>query len=96
MGPFQRRILIAAGLCFAADSMEILLLSFLAVVLQSEWNLTEDQTHTQVVFKSHAWNSPLPTVSAQTCYHYRRHICVFISQPQPTASSPTALSVLVD
>jgi putative MFS transporter len=44
MGPFQRRILIAAGLCFAANSMEILLLSFLAVVLQSEWNLTEDQT----------------------------------------------------
>jgi putative MFS transporter len=52
MGPFQRRILIAAGLCFAADSMEILLLSFLAVVLQSEWNLTEDQTAsiTSIVF----------------------------------------------
>jgi putative MFS transporter len=52
MGPFQRRILIAAGLCFAADSMEILLLSFLAVVLQSEWNLSEEQTAsiTSVVF----------------------------------------------
>jgi hypothetical protein len=52
MGPFQRRILIAAGLCFAADSMEVLLLSFLAVVLQSEWNLTVDQTAaiTSIVF----------------------------------------------
>jgi putative MFS transporter len=51
-GPFQRRILIAAGLCFAADSMEILLLSFLAVVLQAEWNLSEDQTAaiTSIVF----------------------------------------------
>jgi putative MFS transporter len=46
MGPFQRRILIAAGLCFASDSMEILLLSFLAVVLQVEWDLTESQTAT--------------------------------------------------
>jgi len=43
-GPFQRRILIAAGLCFAADSMEILLLSFLAVVLQAEWDLTAEET----------------------------------------------------
>jgi putative MFS transporter len=46
MGPFQRRILIAAGLCFASDSMEILLLSFLAVILQVEWDLTESQTAT--------------------------------------------------
>jgi MFS family permease len=44
-GPFQNRILIAAGLCFAADSMEILLLSFLTVVLRAEWNLTETQTN---------------------------------------------------
>jgi MFS family permease len=42
-GPFQRKILTAAGLCFAADSMEVLLLSFLAVVVQSEWNLTSGQ-----------------------------------------------------
>ena len=34
------------GLCFAADSMEVLLLSFLAVVVQSEWNLTSEQTST--------------------------------------------------
>lgn len=43
-GPFQHRILIAAGLCFAADAMEVLLLSFLTVVLRAEWNLTEPQT----------------------------------------------------
>lgn len=46
MGLFQRRILLAAGLCFAADAMEILLLSFLAVCLKAEWNLSEDQTST--------------------------------------------------
>ena len=44
-GPFQNRILIAAGLCFAADSMEILLLTFLTVVLRAEWNLTETETN---------------------------------------------------
>lgn len=43
-GPFQRRMLLAAGLCFAADSMEVLLLSFLAVVVQAEWGLTSQQT----------------------------------------------------
>ena len=42
-GTFQRRLLVAAGLCFAADSMEVLLLSFLAVVVQSEWNLSSEQ-----------------------------------------------------
>ena len=52
MGQFQFRILVAAGLCFAADSMEILLLSFLSVVLQAQWDLREDQaaTMTSVVF----------------------------------------------
>ncbi|CAB9498655.1 Synaptic vesicle 2-related protein [Seminavis robusta] len=43
-GRFQRKLLLAAGLCFAADSMEVLLLSFLAVVVQSEWGLTSEQT----------------------------------------------------
>jgi putative MFS transporter len=46
MGKFQRRILWAAGLCFAADSMEILLLSFLTVVLQAEFHLTDTQAST--------------------------------------------------
>jgi MFS family permease len=46
MGTFQRRILWAAGLCFAADSMEILLLSFLTVVLQQDWKSTETQAST--------------------------------------------------
>ena len=44
MGRFQIKILIAAGLCFAADAMEILLLSFLAVILQVEWKLSEEET----------------------------------------------------
>jgi len=44
MGRFQYRILLAAGLCFASDSMEVLLLSFLAVVLKYQWQLSDDQT----------------------------------------------------
>ena len=44
MGAFQYRILLAAGLCFAADSMEVLLLSFLAVVLKVVWDLTDHET----------------------------------------------------
>jgi Sugar (and other) transporter len=42
MGQFQRTILWAAGLCFASDAMEILLLTFLAVVLQSQWPNVSD------------------------------------------------------
>ena len=41
---FQRRVLWAAGLCFTADSTEIMLLSFLSLTLQSEWGLTANQT----------------------------------------------------
>ena len=44
MGIFQYKILLAAGLCFAADSMEVLLLSFLAIILKVEWNLTPHET----------------------------------------------------
>lgn len=43
MGTFQTQILWAAGLCFGADAMEVLLLSFLAVVLKVEWSLTEHE-----------------------------------------------------
>jgi hypothetical protein len=43
IGKFQYSILFAAGLCFMADSMEVLLLSFLSVVLKHEWYLTEHQ-----------------------------------------------------
>lgn len=39
-GLFQRRVLVAAGLCSASDAMEILLLSFLAFSVQVEWNLS--------------------------------------------------------
>jgi len=42
-GRFQTQIMIAAGLCFASDAMEILLLSFLSLVLMSEWDLTNQQ-----------------------------------------------------
>jgi MFS family permease len=41
---FQRQVLWAAGLCFTADSTEIMLLSFLSLTLQSEWGLTANQT----------------------------------------------------
>ena len=44
MGKFQRRVLFAAGLCFTADATEIMLLSFLALTLQSEWGLNANQT----------------------------------------------------
>jgi putative MFS transporter len=52
MGRFQYEILWAAGLCFAADAMEVLLLSFLAVILQVEWGLQGHQMDTiiSVVF----------------------------------------------
>lgn len=43
-GKFQRRVLWAAGLCFTADATEIMLLSFLSLTLQSEWDLTARQT----------------------------------------------------
>ena len=43
MGTFQKRIMLAAGLCFAADAMEILLLSFLSLVLMDEWQLSNRQ-----------------------------------------------------
>ncbi|KAG7366367.1 putative sugar transporter [Nitzschia inconspicua] len=43
MGRFQYSIVFACGLCFAADAMEILLLSFLAVILEAEWGLSEGQ-----------------------------------------------------
>jgi len=44
MGRFQLFILIAAGLCFAADAMQVLLLTFLSNVLRSEWDLKDDET----------------------------------------------------
>lgn len=46
-GRFQHYLLWAAGLCMMADGLEVLLLSFLTLVLQSsdsQWNLTSTQT----------------------------------------------------
>jgi hypothetical protein len=39
-GKFQRRMVIALGMCSIADAMEILLLSFLSIVVQSEFNVS--------------------------------------------------------
>jgi MFS family permease len=39
-GKFQRTILIAAGLCFASDAMQVIALSFLTPFLRSSWNLS--------------------------------------------------------
>jgi putative MFS transporter len=44
-GRFQQRLLVAAGLCSASDAMEILLLSFLAMSVQIEWDLSMQQTN---------------------------------------------------
>jgi MFS family permease len=44
MGKFQYVILIASGLCFAADAMQVVLLSFLTIVLKDEWNLSDGMT----------------------------------------------------
>ena len=44
MGKFQLLVLVAAGLCFAADAMQVLMLSFLSEVLRLEWDLTTDET----------------------------------------------------
>ena len=44
MGRFQFIILTAAGLCFAADAMQVLQLTFLSEVLRLEWNLNDDET----------------------------------------------------
>ena len=44
MGRFQWLVLTAAGLCFAADAMQVLLLSFLCEVLRVEWGLTKDES----------------------------------------------------
>ncbi len=41
MGPFQTRVLFATGTCFMADSMQIMLLSFLTRLLQREWGFDE-------------------------------------------------------
>ena len=43
-GWFQFVVLTAAGLCFAADAMQVLLLSFLSEVLRLEWQLNDEET----------------------------------------------------
>ena len=43
-GTFQRRILFSTGLCFAADSMEVMMLAFLSPILKDEWDLSYGQS----------------------------------------------------
>merc|ERR1719204_1124372 len=45
-GRFQTRILIVTGLLYAADAIEIMILTFLLPILQDEWNLTTAQIGT--------------------------------------------------
>ncbi len=44
MGWFQIQIVLACGLCFASDAMEYLLLSYLGVILKSQWGLSEGES----------------------------------------------------
>ena len=44
MGFFQFRVVVACGLCFASDAMEVLLLGFLTVILQGQLGFTEGQS----------------------------------------------------
>lgn len=41
LGPFQYIVLILAGLCWTAESMEMLLLSFIKQPLQCEWDISD-------------------------------------------------------
>jgi MFS family permease len=42
-GRFHRQIICASGLCYAADGMQVILLTFLAPILQDEWSLSSPQ-----------------------------------------------------
>mmetsp|Transcript_14046 Transcript_14046/g.39347 ORF Transcript_14046/g.39347 Transcript_14046/m.39347 type:complete len:209 (+) Transcript_14046:233-859(+) len=44
MGRFQLVVSAAAGLCFAADAMQVMMLTFLSQILRLEWNLTDNET----------------------------------------------------
>ena len=46
IGPFQYKILIVTGLLWAADGIEIMILTFLLPTLQEEWQLTDAETGT--------------------------------------------------
>lgn len=43
MGKFQWRIFMTVGLCSSADAIQVLILSYLSVVLKSEWDLSSAQ-----------------------------------------------------
>ncbi|ETV71250.1 hypothetical protein H257_13390 [Aphanomyces astaci] len=42
-GTFQKRLLLVSGLMFMADAVEVMLLSFLQVLVKDEWHLTSTQ-----------------------------------------------------
>lgn len=44
MGKCQLLLSLAAGLCFASDAMQIIMLSFLSKILKAEWKLSDSET----------------------------------------------------
>ena len=42
-GRFHRQVLCASGFCYAADGMQVILLTFLAPLLQEQWSLSQTQ-----------------------------------------------------
>ena len=44
VGPFQKVMMATLGLFFAADSMQVMLLSILTVVLQDDWELSDEKS----------------------------------------------------
>jgi len=42
-GKFQKVMVIAVGLCFMSDAMEVVLLGFLSATLKFEWDLSSTQ-----------------------------------------------------
>ena len=51
-GRFQQLLMVAAGMCTASDAIEVLLLSFLAIVVQHEFGVSSHQSSwmTSIVF----------------------------------------------
>jgi MFS family permease len=44
VGPFQAKIMVTAGLCFASDAIQVMMLSFLGIALREEWGLSGTST----------------------------------------------------
>eukprot|EP00557_Chaetoceros_sp_GSL56_P009845 CAMPEP_0176481196 /NCGR_PEP_ID=MMETSP0200_2-20121128/2689_1 /TAXON_ID=947934 /ORGANISM="Chaetoceros sp., Strain GSL56" /LENGTH=504 /DNA_ID=CAMNT_0017877381 /DNA_START=238 /DNA_END=1752 /DNA_ORIENTATION=- len=62
IGKFQYLLLFAAGTCFMADSMEIMLLSFLTLVLKDKWKWDDDDNNN--ANGDHSADGKLATITA--------------------------------